>query len=166
MVPGVAMSPFLRQLRETVGNDLLLLPSVAVLPWDQHGRLLLVRNVETGRWEAIGGIIEPDEPPREAAIREAREEAGVELELTGLRDVTGGPQYRHTYPNGHQVSIVSVVFDARVIGGSPRGDGDETSDARWWELERAAEAGLNPYTRALLTDVAAWPGPPEAVRDR
>jgi 8-oxo-dGTP pyrophosphatase MutT (NUDIX family) len=160
MVRDVAMSPFLKQLRETVGNDLLLLPSIAVLPWDPAGRLLLVRNIETDDWQAIGGIIEPDESPRDAARREALEEAGVELELTGLRDVTGGPQYRHTYPNGDRVSIVSAVFDARVTGGSPRGDGDETSDARWWalrEVDRDAANPLNPYTRALLTDVSAWP---------
>src|ERR1700743_1000663 len=103
MVRAVAMSPFLRRLRQTVGHDLLLLRSVAVLPWDEQGRLLLVRNVETDDWQAIGGIIEPDESPRDAAVREALEEAGVELELTGLRDAIGGPQYRHTYPNGDQV---------------------------------------------------------------
>jgi hypothetical protein len=37
----VGISPYVRRLRERVGHDLILLPSVAVLPWDEQGRLLL-----------------------------------------------------------------------------------------------------------------------------
>ena len=78
----MAIAPYLRQLRQQVGHDLLLLPSVAVLPWDDEGRLLLVRNADTGEWQTIGGAIEPDESPEESAVREAAEEAGVTVELT------------------------------------------------------------------------------------
>jgi len=49
----------------------VLLPSVAVLPWDEHGRVLLVREAETGLWQTIGGAVEPDESPAQAAVREA-----------------------------------------------------------------------------------------------
>jgi 8-oxo-dGTP pyrophosphatase MutT (NUDIX family) len=72
----VGISPYLRRLREAVGRELVLVPSVAVLPRDKDGRLLLVRDAETGYWQTIGGAIEPDESPQEAAFREAREEAG------------------------------------------------------------------------------------------
>src|ERR1700761_8903641 len=108
------MSPFLRQIRSMVGSDLLLLPSVAVLPWDQEGRMLMVRNASIGQWVTIGGMIEPDETPRAAAVREGLEETGLYLEIVGLRDVVGGPDYRVTYPNGDQVAYVSPVFNARV----------------------------------------------------
>ncbi len=60
-----------------VGHDLLLLPSTAVLPRDDAGRLLLVRLIDTGNWAAIGGAVEPGESPRDGAVREAEEEAGV-----------------------------------------------------------------------------------------
>jgi 8-oxo-dGTP pyrophosphatase MutT (NUDIX family) len=151
----MAISPYLRSLRAVVGRDLLLLPGVTVLPWDDAGRLLLVRNIETGDWQTIGGLIEPDERPRDAAVRETLEEAGVEVELTGLRDVVGGPDYRFVYPNGDQVAYVGAIFDARVIAGEPRGDGDETSEARWvapGEFDRLAMDG---FTRTLLADVGA-----------
>jgi 8-oxo-dGTP pyrophosphatase MutT (NUDIX family) len=92
------------RLRERVGHDLVLLSSVAVLPWDEHGRLLLVREAETGLWQTIGGAVEPDESPAEAAIREAAEEAGVVVELAGVRGVVGGPPFRMIYPNGDLVS--------------------------------------------------------------
>ena len=94
----------------------------------ERGRLLLVRIIDTGRWATIGGAVEPDESPAEAALREAEEEAGVTLELGPILAVLGGPEYRMTYPNGDQTSYVVTAFGAEVIGGSPRPDGDETSD--------------------------------------
>jgi 8-oxo-dGTP pyrophosphatase MutT (NUDIX family) len=126
----MGISPYVRRLRERVGHDLVLLPSVAVLPWDENDRLLLVREAETGLWQTIGGAVELDESPTEAAIREAAEEAGVEVELTGIRGVAGGPQFRMTYPNGDLVSYVccwsprdggcrgSTTADAARYGGS------------------------------------------------
>lgn len=146
------MSPFIRRLRDLIGNELLVLPSVAVLPRDDRGRVLLVQIIDTGHWATIGGAVEPDEEPREAARREAQEEAGVELELGPIRAVLGGPEYRLTYPNGDQTSYVVTVFDATVVGGAPRPDGDETSAVEWWETGSLPYSEMSTLTRALLRD--------------
>lgn len=150
----VGISPYVRRLREQVGQDLVLLPSVAVLPWNEGGRLLLVREAETGLWQTIGGAVEPDESPVQAAIREAAEEAGVVVELTGIRGVAGGPGFRMTYPNGDLVSYVPTIFDARVIDGQPRADGEETIDVAWFTTGQLADAALSEFTIALLGDPA------------
>lgn len=49
------MSPYLAGLRGKVGRDLLLLPAVAVIVHDEHGRLLLVRDRSSGDSGALGG---------------------------------------------------------------------------------------------------------------
>jgi 8-oxo-dGTP pyrophosphatase MutT (NUDIX family) len=146
----VSISPYLRGLREKVGHELLLLPSVAVLPWDEQGRLLLVLEAQRGLWQTIGGAIEPDESPVEAAMREAAEEAGVVVELEGIRAVAGGPQFRLLYPNGDLVSYVPTIFDARVIDGTPRADGEETLDVGWFSPAQLAQAPLTEFTDALF----------------
>src|SRR5580692_5110514 len=128
----MAISPYILNLRATIGHALLLLPSVAVLPRRPDGRVLLVQNIDTGMWQTIGGAIEPDESPRDAAIREAFEEAGVVVELTGLLDVLGGPEFRIDYPNGDRAAYVAAVFAAVVTSGTPRADDDETSAVGWW----------------------------------
>jgi 8-oxo-dGTP pyrophosphatase MutT (NUDIX family) len=133
---------------------LLLLPSVAVLPWDEEGRLLLVREAQTGLWQTIGGAIEPDESPAQAAVREAGEEANIVVELTGIRGVVGGPQFRMTYPNGDLVSYVPTIFDARVIDGEPHPDGEETSEVAWFTTDQLADVALSEFTVALLGDPA------------
>jgi len=149
----VAISPHIRRLRELVGHELLVLPSVCVLPRDDDGRILLVRISDTGRWATIGGAIEPDESPEQAALREAEEEAGVTLELGAILGVLGGPEFRITYPNGDETSYVTTVFDATVIGGSPTPDGDETLAVEWWRPGHLRPGEVGPFTRALFRRV-------------
>jgi 8-oxo-dGTP pyrophosphatase MutT (NUDIX family) len=133
---------------------MVLLPSVTVLPWDAQGRLLLVREAETLLWQTVGGAVEPDESPAEAAIRETAEETGVVVELDGIRGVTGGPQFRMTYPNGDRVGYVPTIFDARIIDGEPRPGGDETIDVAWFTLDQLADVALSEFTIALFGDPA------------
>ena len=76
----MAIAPYIQRLRTLVGHELLVLPGAAALPRDEQGRILLVRITDTSQWAAIGGAIEPDESPQQAAIREAEEEAGVILD--------------------------------------------------------------------------------------
>lgn len=151
------VSPHIARLRESVGHDLLLLPSVAVLPTDEEGRVLLVLQADRGEWGTIGGAVEPDESPRQAAVREAREEAGVDVELTGILTVVGGPRFRITYPNGDRVAYVSTVFTARVTAGEPAPDHDETTEVAWVAREDLEARGLGPFARAMFEELGWLP---------
>lgn len=150
----MAISDYLKVLRERIGHDLVLLPSVAVLIWDDDGRLLLMREARTGRWQTIGGMVDPDEPPADAARREALEESGLTVHLQRIRAALGGPGYRVHYPNGDLCAYVPTVFDAVVEPGSPAGpvDADEVAELRWFAPDRIAELDLDPLNRHLLRD--------------
>ncbi len=162
----MGISPYLRRLRESVGHALLHVPSVAVLVWDGDGRLLLVRDAETGRWQTLGGAIDPDESPRAAALRETLEEAGVTVALDGIRDVIGGPQFRLRYRNGDLVSYVPTVFDAHVVAGEPRPDGEETLEVAWFTAQALVDASLTEFTLSLLAAIGVGfdGGPSAAIR--
>jgi 8-oxo-dGTP pyrophosphatase MutT (NUDIX family) len=149
----MGISPYLSRVRRAIGHELLLLPSVAVLAWDGDGRLLLVREASTGLWQTIGGAVEPDESPHEAAMREAREEAGVTISIERIRGVTGGPQFRLRYPNDDLVGYVTTVFDARLVDGVPQPDGDETIDVGWFSPWELGTVDLTEFTRALFDAV-------------
>jgi len=149
----VALSPYMARLRAKIGNEVLLAPSVAVLARDEAGRILMVLDRETGLWQTVGGMIEIDETPQQAAHREAFEEAGVTVELRGIVAVLAGPQFRVTYPNGDEVAYVSTVFDAVVASGEPRPDGEETSAVEWFTLGELARADTDAFTQALLAAV-------------
>ncbi len=51
---------------------------------DDQGRLLLIRRADNGWWAMPVGSFELDETLVEAAVREVREESGVDVEVTGL----------------------------------------------------------------------------------
>ena len=130
----------------------MLLPAVTVLIWNDGGQLLLMREAQTGRWQTVGGMIDPDESPTDAALREAEEETGLTVHLERLRTALGGPGYRVHYPNGDVCSYVSIVFDAVVLSGELVGD-DEVAELRWFHRDEVGELELDPLNRHLLRDL-------------
>jgi 8-oxo-dGTP pyrophosphatase MutT (NUDIX family) len=143
------MSDYVRALREKIGNDFLLMPSVAALIRDDDGRILLVQHVE-GRWQLPGGAIDPGERPAGAMQRECREEAGIEVEPIRIAGVFGGPEYRITYANGDEAGWVVTVFEARIVGGDPAPSDDETQAVGWFTPDELAALELAPSTRTTL----------------
>ena len=118
-VTQVGIAAHIARLRAVVGHELLLVPSVSVLPVDGAGRVLLVRHAgHDDGWGVLGGAVDVGESPAAAAIREAREEISAHIQLIRLVDVLGGPDYEVSYPNGDRTAYVTVVYEARITKGS------------------------------------------------
>lgn len=148
----MGISAHIARLRAAIGHDLLLLPSVSVVLVDPAGRLLLVRHVgHHDGWGVLGGAIDVGESPAEAAVRETREEIGVEIRLVRLLDVLGGPDYVVTYPNGDRTAYVTAVYEATITDGSPAVHDDELSDIAWFTSARLATLQLSRFAHALLS---------------
>jgi 8-oxo-dGTP pyrophosphatase MutT (NUDIX family) len=143
-------SPYVRALRNKIGNDLLMLPAVAIMLFDERRRLLLAQQVEGGLWMTIGGAVEPDESPAHAALRECWEETGLRIEITGVVGVFGGPEFRINYPNGDTVSYVVTAFEARRLAGEPRPDGLEASSLRFVSRADAQELPMAGWTQEMV----------------
>ncbi len=139
------------RLRAVVGHELLLLASVSILPVDEAGRVLLVRHAgHVDGWGVLGGAVDVGESPAGAAVREAREEIGVDIELVRLLDVLGGPDYEIRYPNGDRTAYVTAVYEARIIEGSPAPRDGELSELAWFAPGDLAGLRLSGFARALL----------------
>ena len=57
-------------------------------------KILLIHHRKLDKWLPLGGHIELDEDPEQAALREAKEESGLDVELLGERPPTTGPGTR------------------------------------------------------------------------
>jgi 8-oxo-dGTP pyrophosphatase MutT (NUDIX family) len=148
----MGISPHVARLRAAIGHELLVLPCVTVLPVDERRRILLAWHAgHTDGWGTVGGAVDPGESPAEAAVREAREEIGVDIRLVRLLTVLGGPDYEITYPNGDRVAYVPAVYEAEIITGTPSPADGELSKVAWFTPEDLQTAKLSRFTRALLT---------------
>ncbi|HWO27621.1 MAG TPA: NUDIX domain-containing protein [Candidatus Acidoferrum sp.] len=143
-------SPYVLALRDKIGHELLMLQSVSVMLFDE-GRLMLAQHRDTGLWVTIGGAIEPDESPADAAVRECWEETGLLVEPTEVLGVFGGPEFRIPYPNGDVASYTVTVFEVRRIEGKPRPDGVEVAALRFISRDEAAALPMSVGTRAIVT---------------
>lgn len=100
------------------------------LVYRDSGELLLVRHEGVDKWVLPGGEADDDESFREAAVRELREEAGIEADYEGL-----GMLVRVTLVgNSHSTRGVLPIFEARpdsttLAVEDPDG---EISDAQWF----------------------------------
>jgi 8-oxo-dGTP pyrophosphatase MutT (NUDIX family) len=143
------MSDYVRRLRQQIGNDFMLMPSVSALIRDDEGRILFVQHVE-GRWQLPGGAIDPGERPAEAMQRECLEEAGITVEPIRIAGVFGGQEYRITYANGDEAGWVVTVFEARIVAGAPAPSDDETQAVGWFSPKETEALELMPSMRETL----------------
>ena len=98
--------------------------------FDADGNILLMRRADDGQWCLPCGWVEPSESPAEAAVRETREESGLDARVVQLVDVfTRKPNSGH----GPHAAI-AVVYLCDVIGGVLRGS-HEGEELRYWRIE-------------------------------
>jgi NAD+ diphosphatase len=102
-------------------------PAVIVLV-ERNQQILLARNANfpAGRFSLVAGFVEPGESLEQAAVREVREEVGIEI--SDLQYYGSQP-----WPFGRSLMI---GFYARHAGGDVRVDGVEIAEADWFALDR------------------------------
>jgi 8-oxo-dGTP pyrophosphatase MutT (NUDIX family) len=110
--------------------------------------VLAARRTRRGdlAWGLAKGGIEADESPQTAAVREVREETGIEAEIeTSL----GETRYFYVWED---VRIRKTVhfFLMRATGGDPNDRDDEMEDVQWFPLERALKRAAYRGERDVL----------------
>lgn len=149
----MAVSNYIRTLRQRVGHELLIMPSVTAIIFDDDNRVLLARHADTKRWVAPGGSIEPNEKPLDAVTREVLEETGLVVEPTRILGVFGGPEFEVVYSNGDRVTYVMTVYECKIIGGELKPDESETVELRYIEATDFARLDLATWASVVLPEV-------------
>ena len=115
--------------------------SVAALVTNDEGKILLVNSPWRG-WEYPGGLIEPGETFRQALHREVREEAGVEIEITGFVGIC----------KNVGMDIVNIDFTAKYVGGELT-TSEESTEVGWFTAEEAFQMITFPLTKKRLRNM-------------
>lgn len=93
----------------------------------EGGRVLFTQRKKgahlEGLWELPGGKIDPDEDPRDALVRELREELGIEVTVGPPIEVTS-----HRYP---EKRVLLLFFEVTRAPGSPEPTALDVADMVW-----------------------------------
>src|SRR2546423_12281315 len=91
--------------------------AVSAFIQDAEGRILMIRRTDNDLYSIPGGQLELGETLTEAAVREVREETGVECQVTGVIGLYSNPKHVIAYDDGEVRQEFSICFRAKFATG-------------------------------------------------
>ena len=107
----------------------------------QDGKILLLYREDEEHWEVPGGKVEEEESPTEAAVREAKEEIGVEVELKK-------PFYTGEFQKDGEMFLWNGYIAS--MNGKPEIVEDKFTELEWFEGSELEEIDLAPNLMMIL----------------
>ncbi|SED55382.1 ADP-ribose pyrophosphatase YjhB, NUDIX family [Amycolatopsis tolypomycina] len=104
--------------------------AVSAFIQDDEGRILMIRRTDNDLYSIPGGQLELGETLAEAAVREVREETGIECQVTGVIGLYSDPKHVIAYDDGEVRQEFSICFRAEPRGGSLQVS-DESKEVHW-----------------------------------
>jgi 8-oxo-dGTP diphosphatase len=120
----------------------------------RKGRMLVVKRAEApnlGFWAFPGGRVEQGETPMEAAVRETREEVGLEVKVEGIFDVV--TYFPSELGKGRWDQVVLVDYLAKPISGKVVIN-KESADFRWILPDEMKDLKTTPQMKACAQKFA------------
>jgi ADP-ribose pyrophosphatase YjhB (NUDIX family) len=122
---------YVQEWLDSVGEGVpgYVTPKVAVgaVVGNDLGQILLVKRADSGIWLYPTGWADVGYSPAEVAVKEVREETGIECEPVRLIAVVDGLRMGFT-----RVPLYSLVFHCRALGGELQAHPLETADVGWF----------------------------------
>lgn len=115
------------------------------------GKVLLTKHSQNKHWSFPKGLIDPGQTPEQAAIREVKEEGGVEAEIV---DKVGHNKYVYTL-NGEKIFKVVTYFLMKYVSGDIKDHDWEVEEAGWFSPDEAIKQLTFSQDKNLLKKVIA-----------
>lgn len=142
---------YIKWIRSKVGHGRILINCAGGWIENEQGQVLLQkRSPDQEVWGFPGGIMELGESAEEAAIREIKEETGLDVKVNYLIGVY--TKYFHQYANGDKAQTIVFSFHCSIIGGELSVDQQETFDLTFFDPKDAPRLFTQDH-RDLLQDV-------------
>ena len=129
----MAAKDYIRWIRSKVGHEKIILTFAGGCIFNDRGAVLLQRRGDSNKWGFPGGAIEPGETPEMTAVREARDETGLDVSAGRLIGVYTDPDI--TYPNGDEAQSIVIAYELQVTGGKLFCDQNETLELKYFSKD-------------------------------
>jgi ADP-ribose pyrophosphatase YjhB (NUDIX family) len=137
-------------------NSLVVAASAVVT--DESGRILLQRRRDNDKWALPGGVMELGESLSDCAVREVKEETGLDVKVTGIVGTYSDPKHVFAYDDGEVRQEFSICFVAHVTGGQIASS-DESHEVEWFEPSQVDELDMVDSIRLRLRDYLSGRAP-------
>ena len=138
---------YIHELRQQIGSRKIILNAATTII-EKDGKILLQRRTDNGKWGLIGGLMEINETYQETAIREVREETGLEVKLDSFLGIFHN--HNMVWSSGDQAHVVTAFFTASIVRGTLRID-EESYELRFFSREEMPELFAEDHRAALET---------------
>jgi ADP-ribose pyrophosphatase YjhB (NUDIX family) len=120
-----------------------IVPSVNVVVTNETGEILLIRRSDNDNWAVPGGAVDLGESVAHAAVRETKEESGIDCQINGIVGIYSDPRHViHYTSNGEVRQEFSILLTAQATGGQPT-PSSESSDVRWVPVGELGQYGMD-----------------------
>ena len=136
---------YIHDLRKLTGPRKLILNCAGVVI-EKDGKVLFQRRSDNGKWGLIGGLVEMNETYEEAALREVREETGLEVKLGDFLGIFHN--HDMVWSNGDSAHVISAMFTASIVSGEPRID-EESYELRFFGRNEIPELFAEDHIAAM-----------------
>ena len=136
---------YIHELRKEIGPRKIILNCAGALII-RDGKILFQRRTDNGKWGLIGGLVEMNETYEEAALREIREETGLEVKLTSFLGIFHN--HDMVWSNGDAAHVISAMFTAKIVSGEPRID-EESFELRFFGTDELPDLFAEDHIAAL-----------------
>lgn len=146
------MSTYLKKLRAQLGHDLIYMAGVMAVVINDAGEVLLQRRQDNGQWGLPGGILDPQEEPGPATVREVWEETGIEVVVDRIIAVYAGKDQLVRYPNNDLMFFIQHVLACKPVSGTAMVNDDESLEVRYFPQDEIPimERSQNDYIALAL----------------
>ncbi|WP_415948336.1 NUDIX hydrolase [Streptomyces sp. KLOTTS4A1] len=126
-----------------------IVPSVVAVALNDAGEVLMIHKTDNDLWALPGGGVEVGESVADAAVRETKEETGIDVEVTGLVGLYTNPGHVMAYDDGEVRQQFSICFTARIVGGELR-TSSESKEVGFIAPDRLSELNIHPSMRKRI----------------
>lgn len=124
---------YIKWIREKVGHERIILNFAGICIVNQKGEVLLQKRGDKLKWGFPGGALELGESIEECALREVKEETGLDVKIEYMIGVYS--KYNDKYSNGDEAQCITHFFKGRPEGGNLVVDNKETLELKFFKLD-------------------------------
>lgn len=141
--------------REDAPEPNSIKPAAAVAIFNDRNEILLLHRNDNGKWTMPGGTLEFGESMTSCALREVKEESGLDVEVMDIIGTYTDPNIRIAYSDGEVRQEFTIVYYGVVRGNKVKLD-HESSGYVWVPLDDIKSLPLADSQKDRLDDVAEY----------